>query len=222
MANLKNSDIVLNAKSPDLENLILFSTLVNYFLEVYEGNRNMETSMSTFPIVIQQNAGETCQHAERTFVRAHVMERYHRQRKSNNGHTKTTSTSASQVFVDPKDDETLPVAARKGLVRPNQATFIEHTPAHERTPTSRKRKQADKKLPEGHLLKESQKPEAQVSVIKPRTSLLPVSINDLHLADPRVQQSMIFKEVVNGCQSNISNDTSAISRVIWKSRISDV
>jgi hypothetical protein len=140
----------------------------------------METSISTFPIIIQSQPGHGHRHDESMFVRAHVMQRYHRQRKLGNRSTKTSIPQDTGKKVHGQDDRTTEVS-RPGKSRHMEvsAGFIEYVASAI----------SNHRVPRFSNVRKDYSPVA-----------LPTRIDNLQLDDPREQEWSKFTLIFDTCK----------------------
>ncbi|KAH8807893.1 hypothetical protein F5884DRAFT_348749 [Xylogone sp. PMI_703] len=137
----------------------------------------MESSFSAFPIIIEGQPGQGRRRASQdSFIRAHVMERYHRQRKF--GGSKGMKTN-------PLPDASLP----------GDITFVQNPMAtapgrKKRSPNSVKEASTKNTTPKRKLIAKRTVSEPSSSVIVTTPLLI-----DLELSDPRIRESPMFMEV---------------------------
>lgn len=170
----------------------------------------MEDSVSTFPIVFQHESGRARhQDGSRTFVRAHVMARYHRLQRGNKFNNATSKIqSTRKLGVDNPESKTLSpsnqIFRERSNFRTVSAGFIEYTipaPAVAQDEGSRKYVKAESGNSGIAVVPEQKAEEKAVLLKKPFPAVAPSFVH-LQLRDSREQDSSKFMEVFTACESN--------------------
>lgn len=158
----------------------------------------MESSFSAFPIVFQQEPRHGRAHGRGTFIRAHVMRRYHGQRRASLA-TKILASHERKGSRGAGGDN-----PSKSLSRTHTELDVSRLVECSAPSTFAGPDYSDSQLEKSGAATASsknRKPRARRSRGEHEFSAMAPKLVELQLRDPRIQQAPLFKEISSACLS---------------------